>query len=84
MQDAAEKYASQNEDIVEPPNVLGVVNFASNGINIRLVARTLPMKHWGVERELRWEIKKAFDREGIEIVDDRKILIESMEGRDVL
>ena len=47
MQDAAEKYASQNEDIVEPPNVLGVVNFASNGINIRLVARTLPMKHWG-------------------------------------
>lgn len=84
MQEVADEYAKGNKDIVEPPSVLGVVNFASNGINIRLVARTLPMKHWGVERELRWEIKKAFDREGIELVDTRKILIESMDGRDVL
>lgn len=84
MQEVADEYAKDNKDIVEPPSVLGVVNFASNGINIRLVARTLPMKHWEVERELRWEIKKAFDREGIELVDTRKILIESMDGRDVL
>ncbi len=84
MQKVADRYKSENDDIVEPPNVLGVVNFASNGINIRLVARTLPMKHWGVERELRKRIKQAFDNEGIELANTQKIVLESMEGRDVL
>lgn len=84
MQKVADRYKSENDDIVEPPNVLGVVNFASNGINIRLVARTLPMKHWGVERELRKRIKQAFDNEGIELANTQKIVLEPMEGRDVL
>lgn len=77
MQKVADRYAKQNEDIVEPPNVSGVVNFEPEGIKIRLVARTLPMKHWGIERDLRGAIKEAFDAEGIELADTRKILVES-------
>ena len=37
------------------------------GVTLRLIARTLPMKHWGVERALRKVIKKAFDENNIEI-----------------
>lgn len=79
MQKVADRYANQNEDIVEPPNVVGVVNFEPGGIKIRLIARTLPMKHWGIERDLRGAIKEAFDAEGIELADTRKLLVESGE-----
>lgn len=77
MQKVADRYARQNDDIVEPPNVAGVVNFEPEGIKIRLVARTLPMKHWSIERDLRGAIKEAFDAEGIELADTRKVLVES-------
>ncbi|NMA96190.1 MAG: mechanosensitive ion channel family protein [Clostridiales bacterium] len=76
MQNVADRYARQNEDIVEPPNVLGVVNLASTGVSIRLIARTLPMKHRKIERDLRKGIKEAFDAEGIGIADTRRLLID--------
>lgn len=79
MQRVADEYVRENDDIVEPPNVLGVVEFGDRGVSVRLIARTLPMKHWGVERDLRRLIKDAFDIESIEIADSRKILIEEKE-----
>src|SRR5699024_2950848 len=36
MQKVADAYAKQDDDIVEPPNVLGVVNLGPNGVDIRL------------------------------------------------
>lgn len=35
---------------------------------VRVCAKTMPGKALGVERELRWRIKQAFDRAGIRIV----------------
>ena len=53
--------------LVEPPQVLGVEEFADSAVVIRMNAKTLPLKQWDVARELRRRIKKRFDAEGIEI-----------------
>lgn len=53
--------------LVEPPEVLGVEQFADSAVVIRMTTKTLPLKQWEVARELRRRIKKRFDAEGIEI-----------------
>jgi small-conductance mechanosensitive channel len=76
MEEVASQYAKDNPDIVEEPKVLGITNFGNPDITIRLIARTLPMKHWGVERELRKLMKEAFDNNGIEIPYPRRVIIQ--------
>ncbi|MBI4408926.1 MAG: mechanosensitive ion channel family protein [Gemmatimonadetes bacterium] len=53
--------------LLEPPEVLGVEAFGDSSVNLRMMAKTLPLKQWDVARELRRRIKKRFDAEGIEI-----------------
>ncbi|HHW31616.1 MAG TPA: mechanosensitive ion channel family protein [Clostridiaceae bacterium] len=65
MEDTANKYAEGNQDIVEKPQVLGITEFGDSKITIRAIVRTLPLKHWGVERELRKLMKEAFNKNGI-------------------
>lgn len=55
------------DDIEEEPEVWGVQDLAADQVLIRLVIQTEPAAQWGVERELRRRIKRAFDEEGIEI-----------------
>jgi len=56
-----------NQLLLDPPEVLGVNDFADSAVVIRMIARTLPEKQWMVGRELRRRIKKRFDAEAIEI-----------------
>ncbi len=53
--------------IIEKPQVVGIVNFGASDIVIRVMAKTMPAQHWAVERNLRKDIKEAFDKSGIEI-----------------
>jgi small-conductance mechanosensitive channel len=53
--------------IVTPPNVLRVDNLGDSGIDIKVVGDTKPIQQWAIMGELRLRIKKAFDKEGIEI-----------------
>jgi len=53
--------------IVTPPKVLRVDNLGDSGIDIKVVGDTKPIQQWAIMGELRLRIKKAFDREGIEI-----------------
>ena len=53
--------------LLEPIEILGVNDFAESQVTIRVRFKTLPIKQWAVGREFRRRIKKAFDREGIEI-----------------
>ena len=62
---AAEPEFSQY--ILEPLEVLGVDNFGSSGVVIKIMITTLPLKQWDVGRELRRRIKNRFDELGIEI-----------------
>lgn len=53
--------------ILEEPEVWGVEQLGADGVVIRLVVKTKPLEQWGVSRQLRERIKRAFDEGGIEI-----------------
>jgi small-conductance mechanosensitive channel len=56
---ADERFAA---DVLEDPEVWGVETFTKDALNVRVVARTAPMRQWAVARELRERIRDAFDR----------------------
>jgi small conductance mechanosensitive channel len=68
--------------ILEPIEVLGVDNFADWSIQLKLRIKTVPLKQWEVGRELRKRIKKALDRQGIEIPFPESV-ITVREGRSL-
>jgi small-conductance mechanosensitive channel len=51
----------------DPMEIWGVHELGDSGVAIRVVARTVPGKQWGLGRQLRLAIKREFDRVGIEI-----------------
>ncbi len=54
-------------DFVTTPQVLRVDKLGDSGIEIKILGDTKPIRQWDVMGELRLRLKKAFDREGIEI-----------------
>ncbi|MDQ1010739.1 small-conductance mechanosensitive channel [Streptomyces sp. V4I23] len=57
-----------NEQLWGPVEVLGLTEVLLESMTFRVSAKTMPGKSFGVERELRWRIKRAFDAAGIRIV----------------
>ncbi len=55
------------QQILEPPQVLGVDSFTDRGAIVRVWIKTQPLQQWAVSREFRRRIKIAFDRAGIPI-----------------
>jgi moderate conductance mechanosensitive channel len=53
--------------VQEKPTILGVEKLAVEGLTVRLIVKTPPLKQWDVMREWRRRIKEAFDREGIDL-----------------
>ena len=53
--------------IVTAPLVLRVNKLGDSGIDIKILGDVEPLAQWGVMGELRLRLKKAFDKEGIEI-----------------
>jgi len=53
--------------LVEEITVPGIESFGDSAVNIRIMAKTVPLKQWDVARELRRRLKNRFDAEGIEI-----------------
>jgi len=51
----------------DPMEIWGVHDLGDSGVAIRVVARTVPGKQWALGRHLRLEVKREFDRVGIEI-----------------
>lgn len=62
--------------IVEPPIVQGVIQFGERHAVLRVVGYTLPNEQWGLERELRRRIHKAFLQAGIRIPQANLVLAE--------
>lgn len=63
-----------NETIIEGPSVLAVSNLGEYGVDITIVAKTVPGDQWAAEREIRKKVKEAFDRENIEIPYPKRIV----------
>ena len=53
--------------ITSPPKAIRVDNLGESGIDIRIMGDTKPSEQWAVTGELRLRLKKAFDKEGIDI-----------------
>ncbi|WP_369217322.1 mechanosensitive ion channel family protein, partial [Streptomyces flavofungini] len=57
-----------NERLWGPVEVLGLDSVLLDSMVVRVSAKTMPGQSLGVERELRWRIKRAFDEADIRIV----------------
>jgi small conductance mechanosensitive channel len=53
--------------MLEPIEIMGVDAFGESEVVIKARIKTLPIEQWAVGREYRRRLKKAFDRENIEI-----------------
>ncbi|MDQ0943507.1 mechanosensitive ion channel family protein [Streptomyces sp. V1I1] len=71
-----------NEQLWGPVEVLGLNEVLLDSMTIRVSAKTMPGKALGVERELRWRIKQAFDTAGIRIVGGLPPAIEEASALD--
>ncbi|MEU0097868.1 mechanosensitive ion channel family protein [Streptomyces sp. NPDC006267] len=57
-----------SEQLWGPVEVLGLDAVLLDSMTLRVTAKTMPGKALGVERELRWRIKRALDDAGIRMV----------------
>lgn len=53
--------------MLEPIEIIGVDAFKDSSVVIKVRLKTLPIQQWTVGREFNRRMKKAFDKEGIEI-----------------
>ena len=58
----------------EEPTVLGITELASNNMNLRIVAKTLPNEQWAVERRIRLKLKERFEENRLEFYDKTAFL----------
>ena len=77
----SENIKKENPDILEGPTVIGVTNILDTGIELRVVAHTIPMKQWAIERLMRKEFKQAFTQHGIEVPYPKRVIIEKKDER---
>ncbi|WP_405687868.1 mechanosensitive ion channel family protein [Streptomyces sp. NBC_00057] len=57
-----------SERLWGPVEILGLNEVLLDSMTVRVTAKTMPGKALGVERELRWRIKRSFDEAGIRMV----------------
>ncbi|ABO68767.1 Mechanosensitive ion channel [Geobacillus thermodenitrificans NG80-2] len=62
------------EDMVAPPELLGVQNVTGPEVVLRIVCETKPMCHIGIGRAIRKEVKMLLDERGIEVAYPRLVL----------
>ncbi len=72
--------AEHRSDAVGEPEVQGLLSFGESGVTIRVVVMVKPMRHWEAERQLRVELKKAFDAAGVEIPFPRRVVYTRQEA----
>ena len=75
LEEVAEEYRREYPyRILEPATVHRIVRLDSSSVVLRLVLKVAPNEHWGVERDVLYLIKKAFDQEKIEIPYQKHIV----------
>ncbi|MBM7095998.1 mechanosensitive ion channel family protein [Bacillus sp. H-16] len=79
IQDVCDRIAAEDETVVEGPNVLGVQSLDDSDVVIRVIAKTINMEQWGLERKLRKSIKEALDANGIDIPFPHQVYIQKEE-----
>ncbi|KAB3537856.1 mechanosensitive ion channel family protein [Alkaliphilus pronyensis] len=75
LEEASQDLRSNNPQILEGPIVLGVSNLGASDVVISVMAKTVPMEQWSIERLMRKTFKQSFDKAGIEIPYPRRVVI---------
>lgn len=75
IDDALQRYAAENDAVVEGPRVLGVQELGESGVSLVVWGRTRAMQQWAVGRDLRRRVKQALDAAGIEIPYPRRVMV---------
>ena len=75
LDEACRELAEESEEVVDGPRPLGVAELGSSGIVINLWGLARPGSQWALSRDLRLKVKKALDREGIEIPYPRRVVV---------
>jgi small-conductance mechanosensitive channel len=65
IEDTIQYMPAQYEELVKPPELLGIQTMGATEIVLRVVAETQPMKQAGVSRMIRRDIKLQLDENGI-------------------
>ncbi|SDL30056.1 mechanosensitive ion channel family protein [Natronincola ferrireducens] len=79
LNEASEDLKRETPSILEGPTVLGVTDLGDSEVVISVMAKTVPMEQWAVERLMRKTFKQAFDKQGIEIPYPRRVVINKEE-----
>lgn len=61
-----------NKNLLEGPEVLGIVAMTSEMVLIRIMAKTKPLQQWVVERNIRKELKKIIDKNNIMLAANKQ------------
>ena len=64
------------DQIVEPPEVLGVDNFSDRGSVVRIWIKTEPLKQWAVAREFRRRLQKVFEKHNIPLPISQQVWLD--------
>ncbi|HSH23975.1 MAG TPA: mechanosensitive ion channel family protein, partial [Massilibacterium sp.] len=80
IQDYLETLENKYEEIVAPPEVLGVQMLGGSDVVIRVIAETLPVMNFKIARILRKELKQYLEERGVEIPYPRMVLLNQEEG----
>ncbi|MGM7637466.1 mechanosensitive ion channel family protein [Bacillus sp. Hm123] len=74
LNELIETLPDRYEQIVAPPQLLGVQMLAASDVVMRIIAETTPMNHFIVARHIRKEVKEHLDQHGIEIPFPRLVM----------
>ncbi|WNS75494.1 mechanosensitive ion channel family protein [Bacillus sp. DTU_2020_1000418_1_SI_GHA_SEK_038] len=74
LQELLEKLPEKYEDMVKPPEILGVQTLDVSNLTIRVTSETLPMRHFYIARQLRKEIKQCLEENGIDVPFPRLVM----------
>jgi len=83
MRSVCEEVALEfGEKIMEPPTVQGITQFGERNAILRVIGYTVPDEQWGLERELRRRIHKAFLQAGIQTPQSNLVLSEKKKEQE--
>lgn len=74
IQELLSEIPDKYEDIVTPPELLGVQTLGASEVVLRVICEVEPMKHFHISRMLRKDIKICLDEMGIEIPYPRIVM----------
>ena len=80
LQEYLETTTEKYPELVKTPELLGVQQFGASEVILRIVAESLPMKHWYMGRQLRKDIMRVLDEHGVEIPFPRMVMYSRQDG----